>query len=387
MTRHPTALRAVLRAAAAGLALAVGLALAAPSSGAAQAATPAVQDPEQVLTRQERAFLAEAVRDARRRTPFLASVVVVPRGQARAGRQLADEATRGSGVPVVLVVVDGEPPTVDVVTPDRAATEGYRQTIAEAQRRARAEGRDGGTAAAGLGFTAALVDGGADSGGSANWSAIINLIGLIGLVLLGLRSLLLRRRVKGVPAEAQAIGAVAEDVGLIHGRIEPGAWVSIGDSPHLVWYDREDSSTRTSYRIIRDPYGNEWTDSHNTTTDTHRERDGVPFVVSDGTGSAWVDPRGAVVQAKRVDWGMSFREGTSHWTEGIEADAEVTVGGPCRRDADGLLIFERRQGARTLVSLKAPAKARRAFRAPYFWGVVYTGLWVVIWIGLTLTVG
>lgn len=373
------------------LAVLVGLGWAALPAAAEGRPDPVIDDGD-VLTPAESRVLTEAVRDVRQRTDYLPTIVAVDSLEGRTARQVATRKApppaETDRIPVVLVLSQ-EPLRAEVVVQvsDEALSTKEAQTIADAKEDTLAALVADGLAPSGLAFTGALIDGGTDSSAVAAGKAFVTVVLVIGLLYFALRALFRWRRTRGVPKGASAIGEVADDRGLIRGQIVSGEWVSIGNSPQLVWYERTDTSWTNRYRQTTWSDGYTETDHVGTDTRTDVSRGGCPFLVSDGTGQAWVDGTRVDGYGKKMDsstW-LGAMNQHMHWTEGIPLGAEVTVGGPCHRADDGTLVFEPRSGAGVLVSLTKPAGARRIYRRPMWLYLIKAAAWIgVYWLLMTI---
>lgn len=376
------------------VAVVVGLGWAALPAAAQGRPDPVIDDGD-VLTPAEERVLAEAVRDVRQRTDYLPTIVAVPSLDGRTARRVATRSAPPPAdtdrIPVVLVLSE-QPLRAEVVVQvsDDALSTKEAQTIADAKEDTLAALVAEGLAPSGLAFTGALIDGGTESPAVRAGKAFVTVVLVIGLLYFALRALFRWRRTRGVPKSASAIGEVGDDRGLIRGQIVSGEWVSIGNSPQLVWYERTDTSWTDRYRVrtYRDGYQERWHEGTDTRTDV--SRGGCPFVVSDGTGHAWVDGTQVDGYGKRMDsstW-LGAMDQHMHWTEGIPLGAEVTVGGPCHRADDGTLVFEPRGGAHVLLSLTKPAGARRIYRRPMWLYLIKAAAWVgVYWLIMTILSG
>jgi hypothetical protein len=353
-------------------------------AGARGAGGPPVVDPDGVLTAAEQEFLSNAVVDVRRRTPFEATVVIVRRADGRSSRELAEElatTAAGDGEAEVALVLTVRPPAAAVVSvTGRVDNLGYGDAVAASQRAARRALDREGLPQAGLAFTAALVDAEPDAAETPGWGPILGVIGAIVLVALALRAWFAFRRTRRVPKEARSIAEVNGDEGLVRGQIVSEQWIKIGASPELVWFERTDSQYRRRFQRWEDGTGRGWYEEAGGDWDSQRSEDGVTFAISDGTGYAWVDPLRATAEGPRVDSSGWFSGDHQHTTYGIPWGSEVTIGGPCTRDAEGSLVFAPAGGGGVLVSHRKPGKARRVFRGRFVRAVVHLGVWGVIYV-------
>lgn len=351
---------------------------------AAQGRPDPVVDEAGVLTPAETRVLTRAVRDVRERTDYLPTIVAVPALAGRTAQRIANRQApppaQTDRIPVVLVL-SADPVRAEVVVQVGDLTPKQSRTIEDAKQDTLAALVNEGLAPSGLAFTGALIEGGTESSGVRTAKALLRVALVLVLLYLGLRALFRWRRTRGVPSEASAIGEVTGDNALIRGQIVSGEWVSIGNSPQLVWYERTDTSWTDRYRITS------WSDGSTTSehvgTDTHKEvsRGGCPFLVSDGTGQAWADGSWVDGYGKKMDSSGWWPSGNrSHWTDGVPLGAEVTLGGPCHRDADGTLVFQRRGGAGVLLALTKPGAARRIYRRPMWWYLIKAGGAVVLYL-------
>jgi hypothetical protein len=350
-----------------------------------------VVDPDGVLSAAEHEFLANAVVDVRRRTPFVATVVVVGRARGRSATELVDDlaaARVGDGEAPVALVITARPPSVQVVSASgRVADLGYGDAVAASERAAARALRQDGPPQAGLAFTASLIDARPDAAEPPGWGPILAVVGAIVLVGLALRAWFAHRRTRRVPKEARSIAEVQGDEGLVRGHIVSAEWIKIGASPELVWFERTDSQYRRRFQRWEDGTGRGWYEEDGGDWDSQRSEDGVTFAISDGTGYAWVDPLRAAAEGPKVDSSGWFSGDQQHTTYGIPWGSEVTIGGPCTRDAEGSLLFAPAGGGGVLVSHRKPGKARRTFRGRFVRAVVQLAVWAVIYVLLMGAVG
>lgn len=378
-----------VRAAVAVVMGAVAMVLSAPFAGAEGRPDPVI-DQGGVLTEAQEQVLTRAVRDVRQRTDYLPTIVAVSTLDGRTAQQVATRQApppaQTDRVPVVLVLSE-DPLRAEVVVQVADLDFKETQTIAQAKEDTLAALVAEGLAPSGLAFTGALIEGGTESAGVRAGKFFVTLVFVVILIYFGLRLVFRWLRIRGVPKGASAIGEVAGDKALVRGTVVSGEWVSIGNSPQLIWYERTDTSWTNRYR--RTTWTDGYTETEHIGTDEHKEvtRGGCPFLVSDGTGHAWADGSQVDGYGKKMDsstW-LGARNQHMHWTDGIPLGAEVTLGGPCHRNADGTLVFSRRGGAGVLLALTKPGGARRIYRRPMWFYLIKAALWTGLY-ALIMTV-
>lgn len=360
-----------------------GVVVVAAPAGAQSGPAPVV-DPSGVLSEEERAFLTNAVRDARQRTPYLATVFVVSDLDGRDPEVLVEEIVRppqdGGQVPMTMVVSPGSPPEVTVVVPPGDA-ERLAEEVDHATSRARSEAAANGLPAAGLGFTSAIIAGPPQPAEVPGW--LITLAFLI-LCVSGWRTFREWRRVRLVPNHASELASVDGRVIMATGQIAeaPHTFSMLGVG-QLVFFRAEQHWTVPTFTRWRDGYGNSWYEDGPNRHESDVESDSVPFLLVDGTGGgAWVHPAGADVRAPVLDKrGWTFSDSSSK-ISGLRLGDWVTVVGPCRPQPDGAAAFvgNRRSGSDVIVLSMDPKSAYRSIRRGLWKRFAWTGFWLVVFV-------
>jgi hypothetical protein len=350
---------------------------------------PAVVDRSEVLTANEREFLANAVQDVRERTPYLASVVIVARMEGRApgevANQLLPRSDPGDQLPVALVLAPGNPPRVAVTAPPDLVEEfDAADDLAHALERAREEAASGGVGQAGLGFTGGLIEGAPDEGGAVLW--ILWLVTFLILAVSAFRTYRERQRVGPLPDDPTPIGSAVDGPVLVHGHIAADQALGLSLTDDLVWYEAEETRSLRRYTHWRNAYGDTWATEDGRDVKVDRRSNGVPFRVEDGTGAAAVNPVLARVwDAPRLEKTGGFFSENSFKLRGLRLGDAVTVAGPAARVSERDLVIEGRWGGEVMITTKPPAKAVAAFRRRLVRRYVWTGFWLVVFLA-SLTV-
>lgn len=367
----------------AGVVVAATLALLlAPPAGAQEGQPPTVVDPSGVLTAPETEFLANAVLDARERTPYLPSVLVVSdldgRDPVALAEQLVPAPPDGSDPQVVLVVAQGSPPQVSVVAPSALEDDAdVRADLAVAERQAADAASTGGVPQAGLGFTAGLIEGAPEPASRPVW---LVWAALLIVCVSAWRTFREWRRSHKVPRELRPIGEADGEVILATGQIRSDEAFTISGTSGLVHYVGNESWTTQRYQQWRGYDGRTWLEEDGQTTHTKTHENSVVFGVQDGTGMAWVNPAGADVHCNQLEKDGGLFSDSSWKLRGLQVGQWITVAGPCHPWSDGNFAFDpkRRSGSDVMVFAKEPKAAYRAIRFRMYKRFAWTGFWLFV---------